>query len=280
MDRNYTSRSAWLVRRVSALDLAKGKGLNQSLRRVLPLFLFIISCTVLAQQVELTQFYPTPDGYSVYLPSGWDVMPKEIVDEMNLNMRSLSSAFQQTSYKHVFQGGNSEFYGDYPVITISDFRGGKIVEDTVDEFIDGVRQGIQTARSEVPDLTSEWIGQIRYDEERKIIYSSSSMRVGDDYIVGLTGYILTEFGVVQVIGQCLEPESETYIPVFEAVINGVRIDADSVYRTSEVEDRPAMSSSNVLDTLTGEKLFRWFLIAVSMVIATAIRHRRRKKFAR
>ncbi len=177
---------------------------------------------------ELTNHFPTDDGFTVCLPEGWKPFPKATVVEFGKRMqKGLPEVVPCTYGFHQADNGASVF--------ICVDRSRRMSEEEIrlnhDKMSAGLQKGMDKARSKVPTIASSDLRDARYDPSDHSFCATMRMDVTDGpALYGVVGVRLTEYGAVHVDCYCRASQAERYKPLFEQVIRSIEFDEASRYK--------------------------------------------------
>ena len=192
----------------------------------------VVMCGV-CTAVELTQEFKAKQGFTIRLPGDWVEIPKEVMDEAFAEVKQMNRQFRAPHYG--FQLASEEWM-DTAYVMVQVYDGGKIPEPDArgrKEFEKGMKRGARDNAGFGRDVISEIkVGEITYDSERRIIWSSLEVKgPGGEQVREVVATVLTEKGAIYVAGFARGDEYEKWVPVFRAMAESVVLPEKLKYRS-------------------------------------------------
>lgn len=138
------------------------------------------------------------------LPAQWVEIPSNVLAEVQKNVMgeiaNTSSKINLLEWKYAFQSPTSQHWMDYPYILVEVSSSGRVPESSLEKLpkvdTSDTKREVADALKNLADNIS--IGEVKYDAERRIVWSTLAMNVKDVGAVkaltaslpSATGYIL------------------------------------------------------------------------------------------
>ncbi len=216
------------------------------------------------QPLPLSQAFSIADGITIFLPNGWRRVPKDVVDAFNDRTKGVPDASSQ-KFDYVFQrwpaGG-----GLKPPVIMVQIRSGRISDPgSLRRYL---RESILNRSKEVqggshlPDPQFE-------DAPSTPPGTAAWIRWQFKTGIEIQAAMLTQTGIVCVIGCCSQADAPQCVPLYESILRSVAIAESVRYRPCPVGQARLKSASAAL--------VGWALIGfVAMIVIFAVRRRMRR----
>ncbi len=212
------------------------------MNRIALLLILIFSGLIIpAQAMELTREFKTEDGFTMYLPENWVEIPNEFLKQYSEKVGQLAPQIEPQIYDYGFQLTPVDTWMIHPYILVQIKRVGRISEENLKQYkqinemfseqIEGAGDSISSI------LSNTQLGETIYDTANQILWINISF---DLQAIGKVNaqiaVILTEFGVIQVIGYATESTFESFQPLYQEVARQISLDESIKYKPRLVDN--------------------------------------------
>ena len=190
----------------------------------------LVPSSVATEKSDLPQKFTSPDGFTIYLPRDWTLLPKEEAQfRTDEAARRFPKAPKQV-YSYAFQLKSAPHPFDPPYIGVQVKRFGRITDAQLKSIKQLMDDGLAEAKDMFSSLVQNPQMETAYDGKAHIIWSWGSGVVEDSPRKFLVGTLLTEEGVIEVMCSTKLQGAPQYFPLFRSIIRGVVVVEKLAYR--------------------------------------------------
>ena len=233
---------------------------------------FLVSSTAFAIEFK-------KDEFSITLPSGWDEIPRDILDANQVEISHVVPTFQDHQYDNAFSLAPAGNLFEYPHIYVKVHREGRIPANQLEKLERySPQEDLDKYKRELSDLLSNMQpGKKIYDKQHRIIW----MRLDADEankrpVSGLSGIVLTETGFIQVIGYSYRKDYHAYEAVFQSVPLSVSPAPGLVYKPRLSDKLPAVVTTMHWKYIFGDSITNIAIALAAGIIGTVVISRRKR----
>lgn len=237
--------------------------------KAMTLLLALATAMAHAQPIQKPEF-------TFNLPADWEEIPQEVLEAAHSEARRQLPDAQVPRYDYGFQPVDNDHWMDYPYLLIQVNHLGRIPDRQLAEMPPIDMNALMREKSPdfAPLMSNLRFGQLQYDKDLGVVWmTSQSDIVGIGPILGLSGIIPTERGVVQLNGYARESDFANYIDSFRQMVLSVHIAPELAYRPRQGDSDGWLDWGEVGSSAMGGALIG----AAIGVLLTLLRRRKKEK---
>jgi hypothetical protein len=210
---------------------------------LITLLVLLLGMHVTCFAADLTQKIETSDGFTLYMPSNWSSIPKDVLNAQVETIAKMAPKATIQTPNYGFQLSSAQNWFEYPYIFVQVNHAGRWPESqlkSIKQVSRSFNQGLTEAQDSMPSLVSDaQEGETVYESQTHILWSQFSMDVKNVGTVRvLTGTILTEVGTIGIYAYVKEQDFPRYLPILEAIIRNTAIADDLRYKPRITDSIP------------------------------------------
>lgn len=208
------------------------------------LFGVVVSFSFTNFALAQLQYVDSVDHYSFTLPSGWEEIPKFVIDQYVAEFVGQTQG-QRIEYSAGFQLAGKDYF-QYPYILVQEHD----VDTPSYLQLKEVFNDFQSFAQQKPAEYSELLTDVTFekpfiDKERNIIFMNFQINVVNvGKVNGLTAMFLGKQGVTQLNFYAVSNEYSRWLPVFNSIIDSFQYETAYAYDPVEAAKN---DSSNLFD---------------------------------
>lgn len=183
-------------------------------------------------------------SFSLSLPEGWVEIPQDVLSAMQAELKQQVPNATIPKYDYGFQREPSRNWMEYPYVLVQVINTGRVPEHQLRSMpkID-LNERLKDRTSKLqPIMSNVTLGKMQYDEAAHVVWITTRSDVENiGKILGITGLIPTEKGVIQLHAYSLESDFQGHLPTFRQMITSTIISPDIVYRPRWSDSSPILS---------------------------------------
>jgi len=163
-------------------------------------------------------------AFTLELPDGWVEVPSDTLQQLYVEMKRRAPGEETSKYDYAFQSNAGPPWLTYPYVLVKVRASGRASEQELEDL------PAVAAKEGAP-------GPMRHDKATNIVWMSSQTQVATvGKVDGLTAFIPTERGFVDVHAYAPEADYPRFEPVFEKLIASVVIAPELKYQARRADD--------------------------------------------
>lgn len=194
--------------------------------------------------VELTQEFHAREGFTIRLPADWKQIPPDVIKKYFSEMTRANPQMPRAVANYAFKPASNMNPLPFPYLMIQVDHSGKLPEQRLADTRQmkrGIEKGARDASSKLSDVTAS---ELTYDADRHIVWGTLQMTVPDGgRLKQMLATIMTEQGVIRVVGFSTDEDYETWAPTFKAI-------AENLVLSEKLRYRPAADPRNTPSWMT------------------------------
>ena len=214
--------------------------------RVVAVHIFVACIFVFMANAFATAIIQKPE-FTLSLPDGWVEIPSNVLSATQAEIKRRAPGAKIPKYDYGFQKQPLMKGMKYPFVLIQVIDSGRIPERQLKSIpkIDWNKQLKDRIANHKSIISSASVGKMQYDESAHIIWiMSQSDVVNAGKILGVSGIIPTETGVIQIHANSGESDFQGYLPIFRQIIMSTTVSPNLAYQPRWFDSTPILSDIN------------------------------------
>lgn len=203
---------------------------------------------------ELNKVFKAGNKITINLPSGWVSIPEPILSDVN------SGKPRNQKWDYAYQLNNSGNWFVYPYILVRVTNTGKVPATAFAEYRRPLNENDNEELNKSSTEKVDYIGIIEkhFNDSAATLFSTARVNVqGIGIVIFKSALIFTEKGLIEIGCYINEAASEEYMPVFDKILKGIKLDESLKYNATNESSLLQMffsKSKHILNMVIGASI--------------------------